>query len=124
MIRMYAIVSCEIIKFLQQNNLINTSAFEKPNSLDDVFALRNKIHQFRYKDFENNIRNIDLQMGRSRDKLTPRLDICLEYLSDKGGTVLFGTNIQKSRGRQILRISRISRQTRTVMPHSRKRNRP
>ena len=93
MIRMYAIVSCEIIKFLQQNNLINTSAFEKPNSLDDVFAMRNKIHQFRYKDFENNIRNIDLQMGRSRDKLTPRLDICLEYLSDKGGTVLFGTNI-------------------------------
>ena len=67
MIRMYAIVSCEIIKFLQQNNLINTSAFEKPNSLDDVFALRNKIHQFRYKDFENNIRNIDCYaFGRRR----------------------------------------------------------
>ena len=93
MIRIYAIVSSEIVKFLQQNNLIDADTFEKPNSLDDVFALRNKIHQFRYKDFENNIRNIDLQMGRSRDKLTPRLDICLEYLNDKGRTILFGTNI-------------------------------
>lgn len=93
MIRMYAIVSSEIVRFLQQNNLLDTDTLEKPNSLDDIFALRNKIHQFRYRDFKNNIKNIDLQMGRSRDKLTPHLDTCLEYLTDKTGTILFGTNV-------------------------------
>ena len=67
MIRLYAIVSCEIIKFLQQNNLINTSAFEKPNSLDDVFALRNKIHQFRYNSIKLLIQSCRLSKHSLRE---------------------------------------------------------
>lgn len=92
-IRMFAIVSSEIVKFLQQNNLIDIHQFEAPKALDEIFTLRNKIHQFRYKNFDNNIGKIDSKMGRSRNRLSPHLDICLEYLADETGTTLLGTNI-------------------------------
>lgn len=92
-IRAFATFSCEIIKFLQENSHIDIKTFDKPNSLEDIFSLRNKIHQFRYGTFSGKIGNIDQAMGRSRDILKPHLDICLEYLKAETDWIFFGTNI-------------------------------
>ena len=92
-IRMLAIVSSELVKFLRENNLFNDEMCKRSDEFNKISSLRRKIHQFRYTDFKNNIKNIDTQMGRSRDRLTPNLDICLEYLTDKTGNTLFGTNM-------------------------------
>ncbi len=92
-IRAFATFSCEIIKFLQENSLIDIDVFDKPNSLEDIFSLRNKIHQFRYRTFKGKIGDIDQAMGRSRDVLKPHIDICLEYLNAETDWVFFGTNI-------------------------------
>lgn len=92
-IRVYSIVTSEILKLIRNTNFIDKKAFVEQNNFDDIFALRNKIHQFRYTDFSSNIASLDSNMGRSRDRLTPHLDICLEYLSDTTGSCLFGTNI-------------------------------
>lgn len=92
-IRMYSVVTAEIVKYLEQIGAFNRNAFEEPNSLKQIENLRNKIHQFRHQDFGKNIKTIDDQMGRSRDEYMPRLDICLEYVSEPSGTVFLGTNI-------------------------------
>lgn len=92
-IRMYSVVTAEIVKFLEQSNVFNRKEFEEPNSLKEIESLRNKIHQFRRKDFSKYIKTIDSQMGRSRDKCAPRLDVCLEYISDSSGTTFLETNI-------------------------------
>lgn len=92
-IRSFAMVSCEIVKFLTEHNHIDVATFEEPNNLEDIFSLRNKIHQFKYRNFTKTMSNIDLQMGRSRNRLTPHLDLRLEYFTDSGNTKLLGTNI-------------------------------
>lgn len=92
-IRMYSVVTAEIVKYLEQIGTFNRNAFAKPNSLKQIENLRNKIHQFRRQDFCKYIKKIDEQMGRSRDEHIPRLDICLEYVSEPSGTVFLGTNI-------------------------------
>lgn len=92
-IRMYSVVTAEIVKFLEHIGTFNRNLFEEPNSLNEIEKLRNKIHQFRRQNFSKHIRSIDARMGRSREEHMPRLDICLEYVSEPSETVFLGTNI-------------------------------
>lgn len=94
-IRILSVVSDEIIKYLQEAGLLDNEIFKMSDDFNQIVALRRKIHQFRKKDFKNNIKNIDTQMGRSRNISTPHLDIYLQYLTDKNGMTLFGTNIHQ-----------------------------
>lgn len=89
-IRMFAIFSVELLSFLSDNNYLDATMIDQPNSIEDIKLLRNKIHQFRNKDFKKKIQHIDQSMGRSRDKFAPHIDICLQYTADKQ---LMGTNI-------------------------------
>lgn len=89
-IRMFAIFSVELLSFLSDKNYLDVTMIDQPNSIEDIKFLRNKIHQFRNKDFKKKIQHIDQSMGRSRDKFAPHIDICLQYTADKQ---LMGTNI-------------------------------
>lgn len=92
-IRMYSLVTCELIKYLTNLGMFDINDYNEPNSYEEIVALRNKIHQFRYRDFDRNIKNIDERMGRSRSILTPHLDICIKYKDENNQNVLVGTNI-------------------------------
>lgn len=89
-IRMFALFVTELFGFLRANKYFDASLISDQNSLENVKLLRNKIHQFRNQDFKQKIQHIDQNMGRSRDKFAPRIDICLQYTGSKE---LMGTNI-------------------------------
>lgn len=92
-IRMYSLVTCELIKYLTNLGVFDIKDYSEPNSFEDIIALRNKIHQFRYRDYERNIQNIDERMGRSRDIFAPHIDICLKYSVKNSQPILMGTNV-------------------------------
>lgn len=94
-IRNFSVVTSEIIKYLESNNYFDSTQFEEPNSLNRIDDLRNKIHQFRYQDFDKHIYNIDSSMGRSRTKTSPHLDVTLEYFVDTHKKTFMGTNISQ-----------------------------
>lgn len=93
-IRNFSVITSEIIKYLDDNQYIDCAQFKEPNSLKSMGDLRNKIHQFRRQDFDKYINNIDSNMGRSRNKFSPHLDIVLEYAVDSHNKKIFmGTNM-------------------------------
>lgn len=92
-IRMCALVSSEIIKCITDIGVFDINEYLAPNSYGDIVSLRNKIHQFRYREFDKNIKNIDSKMGRSRDVLKPHLDICIKYNINMDKPILVGSNI-------------------------------
>lgn len=57
-----------------------------------IKKLRNKVHHFRYKDFNNNRKEIDTSMGRSRDTEKPLLDIIIEFRKQDNQYIFWGTN--------------------------------
>ena len=89
-IRMFSVFTIELCKFLQSKNFYDINGIETESGLKDIKSLRNKIHQYRERDYKKKIQGIDQGMGRSRDKLAPHLDICLQFSEKR---VLMGTNI-------------------------------
>ena len=89
-IRMFAIYVSELVIFLDANRYFDKSSIEQSHSFEDIKLLRNRIHQFRNREYKRKIKYIDQEMGRSRDTHAPHLDICLQYTNHK---LLMGTNV-------------------------------
>lgn len=92
-IRMMSIVASELIRFIINKGLFRLENGEDFSNIEDIISLRNKIHQFRYQDFEKSISKIDNSMGRSRDVFNPHLDINLIYKITGQNSTIIGTNI-------------------------------
>lgn len=89
-IRMFSLFATELMTFLSAKDCSDVSLIENPNSVEAVKSLRNKIHQFRNRDYRQKIQYIDQEMGRSRDNFKPHIDLCLQYTE---GNILSGTNV-------------------------------
>ncbi len=89
-IRMFSLFATELMTFLSVKDCLDVSLIENPNSVEAVKSLRNKIHQFRNRDYRQKIQYIDQEMGRSRDNFKPHIDLCLQYTE---GNILSGTNV-------------------------------
>lgn len=88
-IRIFSLVSAEIMNYFKESG----HTLDENATINDIYMLRKKIHQFRYGDYRKKIENIDFTMGRSRNILEPHLDMFLEYFTDEAGSNLYGTSI-------------------------------
>ena len=92
-IRMYALVTSEIVKYVTSIGVFDINEYAEPNNYEDIVLLRHKIHQFRYRDFDKYINHIDDKMGRSRNVLKPHIDICIKYNMVEDKSILMGSNV-------------------------------
>lgn len=90
-IKSFAIVIDELNKFLGILNpeIKNELLTKMPKS---VKSIRNEVHQFRNRDFLKIINRVDKEMGRSRNKKEPMIDIILHYERIFKNLYFIGTN--------------------------------
>ncbi len=92
-IRMFALFTYEIVIYLESIGNAREELWDNEEAFAEITKIRNKVHQFKINTFSKNMDHIDKTMGRSRDRLQPHIDMCLEYTEINSVPFLIGTNV-------------------------------